>query len=98
MSSFNEIANNVPTPALDTSTLLTPQQEHVCICDAPLRIDESILNAKHQHFAAFVKLFRQACLDEACIDALFCISDQEAQVMVDAIQLVSAYVLRSGLV
>jgi hypothetical protein len=48
-----------------------------------------VFDAKHDR-PAFVNLFRQASLDEACRDALLQLKPMEAQVMVDAIQLVRA--------
>jgi hypothetical protein len=48
-----------------------------------------VFDAKHDR-PAFVKLLGQACLDEACRDALLELKLTEAQVVVDAIQSVRA--------
>jgi hypothetical protein len=99
MSVFDEIANDVPILARYASTLAVPPQlehgdsEHFSA--AHMRVEELILIAKHQHPTAFVKILRQTCLDEAYRDTLLQLSSRDAQVVVDAIQLVRAYMCLS---
>jgi hypothetical protein len=95
MSVFNEIANDVPTLVRHASTLLSPGLEgrdSARLSAAPVLIEELVGHARQQNPTQFSKLLDQLCLNEACRDALLRISGDEAQSVVDAIQLVSTQV------
>jgi hypothetical protein len=104
MSVFDEIANDVPALVRDGSTPLPPDPDSLearrdsgHFHTALMQVGELVLNAKHKRPKAFVGLLRQACLDKVCGDTLLELSGEEAQVVVDAIQLVSTCVYASNM-
>jgi hypothetical protein len=93
MSAFDEIANDAPPVALrDLAPLPSDSQdttESTRFYAALLRVGELVLNAGSNQPKAFVKILRQACLDNLCRETVLQLSGEEAQLVVDAIQLVS---------
>jgi hypothetical protein len=93
MSLFDEIANDDPLLVRRGSTLLSSEVEHghsTHSSAAPMIVEELALHSKHKDPEEFVKLLRQVCLNEVYRDTLLRINCEEAQSVVDAIQLVSA--------
>jgi ribosomal protein S18 acetylase RimI-like enzyme len=94
MSAFDEIAKDVPAIKQDESSLARPPQldeprDSRRFLNAIERVEELVLNAKDQKPHEFVTLLRQVCLDEHSRDIVLQLCGEEAQVVVDAIQLVS---------
>jgi hypothetical protein len=97
MSAFDDIANDVPTLVRDPSSLALS----LALDDEPgnswrfptalKRVEQLVLIAKDEQPSEFVKHLREVCLDGACRDTVLQLGGEEAQVVVDAIQLVSAY-------
>jgi hypothetical protein len=58
-----------------------------------VQVGKSVLKSRDGQPEEFVGLLRQACLDEDSRDTMIRLDGQEAQVVVDAIQLVSVYLL-----
>jgi hypothetical protein len=101
MSAFDEIAHDLDF-ALSSPPDLVPSEDTTTDSSrfyrALLRVGDLVLNAGNKQPRAFVKVLRQACLDEACRETMLQLSGEEAQVVVDAIQLVSPTVALSPVI
>jgi hypothetical protein len=89
MSSFDKIANDVPSLVADHGDGNERK---------PFRVKTLVYHAQHIHdrLNLFIELLRLACLDEARRDTVLQLKDAEAQVVVDAIQLVRAHIHLPG--
>jgi hypothetical protein len=90
MSVFEEIIKDVPALATDASTLLGPEgideEVHVQHVSTPW----VKLLLQHKEPEEFVKLLCHACIDKGYRDALLKLRGDEAQMVVDTMQLVSS--------
>jgi hypothetical protein len=88
MSTFDDIANHIPR-----RRPLAKEPKDSCRRRAAVVVEALVPNAKHHQPTAFMSLLSEACLDEACRDALLKLDDVHAQALVDAIQSVSTPML-----
>jgi hypothetical protein len=99
MSAFDEVINDVPLVlALDGSVLELDREDHEDRHTALAWIEKLMYHAENQEPDLFAKMLRQACLNETCRTILLQRSQEETQVVLDAIQLVSVYMYLSDIV
>jgi hypothetical protein len=93
MSAFDGIANDadlfVSTPSPQDVGPSEDTTNSSRFYAALIRVGDLVLNAGNKRPRAFIKILRQACLDDVCRETVLQLSGEEAQVVVDAIQLVS---------
>jgi hypothetical protein len=89
MSAFDGIANDLDLFAPQDAGSSEDTTDSARFHAALIRVGDLVLSAGSNQPRAFVKILRQACLDEACRETVLQLSGEEAQVVVDAIQLVS---------
>lgn len=86
-SAFDEIANEVPTVDHNDSTVIDFTNSDR-FYNALISVGELVRTAGHQKPKQFIRLLRQACLDDVCRDTVLQLSGEEAQIVIDAIQAV----------
>lgn len=87
-SAFDEIANEVPTVDRNDPVIDITNSDR--FYNALISVGELVSTAGHQKPKQFIRLLRQACLDDACRDTVLQLSGEEAQIVIDAIQAVCA--------
>jgi hypothetical protein len=85
MSVFDEIVKDVPALATDASTLGIDEGVHVQHVSTPW----VKLLLQHKEPEEFVRLLCDACIDQGYRDALLKLRGDEAQMVVNTMQLVS---------
>jgi hypothetical protein len=85
-SAFDEIANEVPTVDRDNPVIYATNSDR--FYNALISVGELVRTAGHQKPKQFIRLLRQACLDDVCRDTVLQLSGEEAQIVIDAIQAV----------
>lgn len=89
MSAFDGIANDSDLFASASLHDTEDTTDSSRFYTALIRVGDLVLNAGNRNPREFVRILRQACLDEVCRETVLQLSGEEARVVVDAIQLVS---------